>query len=160
MRIKANRLTAEAFAPYGQVLQGTGAAPERKPFAAQMINGLADAKPNLTFMKLTPATASIVRIDALERHVHSNQSFIPLNGTRHLVAVCPADVRGRPIVAELRAFVAEGSQAINYDADVWHAPRQPLSAPGEFVMFRWENGSALDTEWARLDVPVEIDVGL
>jgi ureidoglycolate lyase len=157
--IKAVRLSAEAFAPFGQVLEGGGATIERKAFAARMHNGRAHARPNMTYMKIAPAVAAI-RIEVLERHVHSNQTFIPLNGTRHLVVACPSLADGRPVVTELRAFVAEGGQAINYDANVWHAPRTALCAPGEFVMFRWDDGSELDTETFALDQAVTVDVAV
>lgn len=155
--IRAERLTAEAFAPFGQVLQGTGAGAQRKPFASRMRNDRPAAQPNMTWMRVVPVAGS-VRIDALERHPHSNQTFVPMNGTRHLVAVCPSAPDGSPLPSQLRIFVADGSQAVNYDADVWHAPRTALCAPGEFVMFRWDDGSALDTELRALEVPIVVEL--
>jgi ureidoglycolate hydrolase len=81
-----------------------------------------------------------------------------MNGTRQLVAVCPSAPDGSPLASQLRVFVADGSQAVNYDADVWHAPRMALCAPGEFVMFRWDDGSALDTELRTLEVPIVVEL--
>lgn len=157
MTIRPRPLTAEAFARYGQVLQGSGAATERKPYASRMHNGRPQARPNMTYMRIAPEGRS-VRITALERHPHSNQTFVPLNGTRQLVAVCPSTPDGQPRLAELEVFVAQGSQAINYDANVWHAPRMALNAPGEFVMFRWDDGTPLDTELLVLAVPIDVDL--
>jgi ureidoglycolate lyase len=150
-------LTPEAFAPFGQVLQGSGAATERKPFASRMHNGRASAHPNMTWMKVLPASGPL-RIEVLERHPHSNQTFVPLRGTRHLVAVCPSGMDGSPILSGLRVFVADGAQSVNYDANVWHAPRTALSAPGEFVMFRWDDGSDLDTETVALEAPIGVEL--
>jgi ureidoglycolate lyase len=155
--IAAMPLTAAAFAPFGQVLEGSGAASERKPYASHMHNGRTQAKPNMTYMRVLPVTAA-VRIEALERHVHSNQTFVPLNGTRHLVAVCPSSPSGEPMLDRLQVFVAHGGQAVNYDANVWHAPRTALSLPGEFVMFRWDDGSDLDTEMRPLDRPIAVEL--
>ena len=155
MLLKPIALTREAFAPFGQVLQGSGACTERQPFAARMANGRSGAQPNLTYLRIAPEVGPI-RIGVLERHVHSNQTFVPLNGTRQLVVVCPSAPDGRPLLEGLRAFVAEGSQAINYDANVWHAPRMALNAPGEFVMFRWDDGGPLDTETVELAQAIEI----
>lgn len=157
MRFKPVPLTAEGFAPFGQVLQGSGAPTERRPYASRMQNGRPHAKPNMTYMRVAPEGGR-VRIRELERHPHSNQTFVPLNGTRQLVAVCPSTADGEPLLSELRVFVAEGSQAINYDANVWHAPRMALNAPGEFVMFRWDDGSELDTEMRELDSAIDIDM--
>jgi ureidoglycolate lyase len=155
--IKPRPLTPEAFAPYGQVLQGSGAATERKPFASRMHNARPQAQPNMTYMRIAPEGRT-VRITVLERHPHSNQTFVPLNGTRQLVAVCPSLPDGQPRIEALQVFVAQGSQALNYDANVWHAPRMALNAPGEFVMFRWDDGSALDTELLQLAVPIDVDL--
>ena len=156
-RIRARTLTAEAFAPYGQVLQGTGPVTERKEYASRMHNDRPHAQPNMTYMKVLPASGEVL-VRGVERHPHSNQTFVPLNGTRHLVAVCPSDADGRPQVDRLEVFVASGAQAVNYDANVWHAPRTALSAPGEFVMFRWDDGSDLDTESMALAVAVSVEL--
>jgi ureidoglycolate lyase len=157
MIVKPEPLTPEAFAPFGQVLQGSGAPTERKAFASRMQNGRPHARPNMTYMKVAPETGT-VRIAALERHPYSNQTFVPLNGTRQLIAVCPSTQGGAPDIAGLKVFVAEGSQAINYDANVWHAPRTALCAPGEFVMFRWDDGSELDTEMIELDAAIGVEL--
>ncbi len=151
-RIVAEALTEQAFAPFGQVLAGAGSGPERRPFLARMHNDRQQAQPNLTWMRVAPQ-AWPVTVTALERHPHSNQSFVPMNGTRQLVVVCPSAADGQPLLPQARAFVASGSQGVNYDAKVWHAPRVALCAPGEFAMFRWDDGGAGDTELIELQVP-------
>lgn len=157
MEITAIPLSADAFAPYGQVLAASGIGLERKPYAARMHNGRPNAKPNMTYMRIAP-DATLVQIGVLERHRHSNQTFVPLNGTRQLIVVCPSGAQGEPLVGRAVAFAAEGSQAINYDADVWHAPRMALCLPGEFVMFRFDDGSDLDTEIIELPTPLTVRV--
>lgn len=155
--ITAQPLTNDAFAPFGQLLQGSGAPTERRGFAALIENLRPDAMPNMTYMKLLPERTPI-RVEALERHCFSNQTFIPLNGTRHLVAVCPSTPDGAPVISALQIFIAGGSQAVNYNKGVWHAPRMALSAPGEFVMFRFDNGGTRDTDLIQLDEAVEVDL--
>jgi len=152
MILDARPLTPESFAPFGDVLMGLDAAggPERREFAARFENLRPDAGPNLTFMRVPVESGNVV-IRTLERHRFSNQVFVPLNGTHHLVVVCPSTPAGTPDIAGLRAFVASGTQAVNYAADVWHAPRTALSVPGEFIMFRWDDGSPADTELLPLD---------
>lgn len=152
MILEARPLTQDAFAPFGDVLTGLDAAggPERKEFAARFQNLRPAAKPNLTFMRVPIETGDVV-VRALERHRFSNQVFVPLNGTRHLAVVCPSTLTGAPDIPRLEAFVASGAQAINYAADVWHAPRMALGTPGEFIMFRWDDGSPSDTELLPLE---------
>jgi ureidoglycolate lyase len=157
MKIKAQKLTQEVFEGFGQVLMGSGAGPERKDYAAKIDNKRASANPNMSFMRVTPSNLPI-HIDTMERHEYSNQVFIPMNGTFHLVVVCPQDTTGKPDVEKMIAFVANGSQAVNYNTGTWHAPRTVVRGPGEFIMFRWDDGSDLDTEQISLDEMVEIEL--
>lgn len=160
MIINTQPLMPDAFAPFGDVLMGLDGdrGPERHEFAARFQNLRSDARPNLTFMRVPIENGEIV-IRALERHRFSNQVFVPINGTRQLVAACPSMSDGTPDFTGLRAFVASGEQAINYSADVWHAPRMALCQPGEFIMFRWDDGSSADTETLTLDHEITINRG-
>ena len=54
VQIPAEPLTAQAFAPFGQVLAGTRDGAERRPFLARMHNARAQAQPNLTWMRIAP----------------------------------------------------------------------------------------------------------
>ena len=156
MNIRVAPLTPEAFAPFGQVLMAHGDGPERHDFAAHMDNRRSGgAAPNMTYMRVKTVYLPVV-IDTLERHSFSNQTFIPLNGTCQLVVVCPPLPDDMPEVSKMTAFVAAGSQAVNYNTGVWHAPRTAISGPGEFVMFRWDDGSARDTELLKINTPVRI----
>jgi len=157
MTLKAKPLTPEAFKPYGQVLMGPGEGPERHEFAAVIDNRRPAAKANITYMRSKLAQAPAM-VRAMERHVHSNQMFVPLNGTAYLVAVCPSTATGDPDIGRIEVFVAKGTQAVNYDTGVWHAPNTPLATPGEFVMLRFDDGGAADTELRPLDAPIEVDV--
>ncbi|KAI9779762.1 MAG: Ureidoglycolate lyase [Peltula sp. TS41687] len=50
---------------------------------------------------------------------------------------------GLPDLQNLRAFVADGSQAVTYGAGVWHAPMVVLGTePVEFVVVQYANGVA------------------
>ncbi len=156
MTVKAKPLTAEAFAPYGQVLMGYETGVERHEFAAAVENRRQHAKPNMTFIR-SVVGAGPVQVKAMERHVHSNQTFIPLSGTKFLVAVCSDDAEGGPDLSTLKVFVASGSQAVNFNTGVWHAPNTVLATPGEFIMLRFDDGGPEDTELRTLDAPIEVD---
>lgn len=157
MKVKAVPLTAAAFRPYGQVLEASEAGEHRREYAANAFNSRAQARLNTVYMKATVASGT-VPVKLLERHPFSNQMFVPMNGTRNLVCVCPSDADGNPILSELRAFVAGAGQAFNFDPMVWHAPKQPVGGPGELVMQRWDDGTADDTELRHLDIPIDVDV--
>ena len=155
MKLKLKRLTPEAFAPYGQVLMGNGHVPEREAWAAQVDNLRPDARANFTYMSLEPVHYP-VQVTELERHPFSHQIFVPLNRTSHLVLVCPSCDDGSPDLAGCLAFEATGGQSVNYNANIWHAPRMVLHEPGSFIMLRWDNNTADDTELLNLDVPLVV----
>jgi ureidoglycolate lyase len=155
MNLQLEPLTPEAFAPYGQVLMGNGPVPEREAWAAQADNLRMDARANITYMSLEPVHYP-VQVTELERHPFSHQIFVPLNGTRHLVLVCPSYDDGSPDFRGCLAFEATGGQSVNYNANVWHAPRMVLHESGSFIMLRWDNGTAADTELLTLDEPLVV----
>jgi ureidoglycolate lyase len=157
MIITAKPLTPLSFKPFGQVIIGSGKIPERIPFAAKVENHRLDAKLNITYMRINPKDGPI-HINLMEKHPYSHQIFIPLNGTRHLVVVCPSDKDGAPYWTELLAFTAEGSQVVNYYAGTWHAPRTSIGGPGEFVMLRWDDGTEDDEKFYKLATEIEIDL--
>jgi ureidoglycolate lyase len=154
MRIVAEPLTAEAFAPFGQVLEAPRPEP-RQDRAGRLDNRRAAAVANLALVRAAPATLPM-RVVKLERHPYSSQAFAPLDAAGYLVLVCPSDGEGKPRIDGLRAFVAAGHQGINYDANVWHHGMAALERPGTFAMLVHEDGSAGDTEF--IDVEGEVTV--
>jgi ureidoglycolate lyase len=157
MRLEAIPLTKERFAPFGQVVVGDSSGPERHPYIAEVENTRRQARPNITFMRVA-VSAPPISLTVLERHPHSHQMFVPLNGTHQLVVVCPSLPSGAPDLAQVTAFVAAGGQAVNYAANVWHAPRMAIAGTGEFVMMRWDDGGEEDTQSIDLDPAIEIAV--
>lgn len=155
MNIQAIALTSKDFAPFGQVLMEENQTPERKPWAANVENLRMDAKANVTYMSLEPEQYPVEVIE-LERHRFSHQLFVPLQNTAHLVVVCLSTADGSPDITSARAFHATEGQSVNYNADVWHAPRMVIHHPGSFVMIRWDAGTDEDTELITLSQPLVI----
>lgn len=156
-RLTARPLSAAEFAPFGQVVAATGDGPQRHAYAARATSTRPDAQPNITFMRV-PLDPTPYTLGQLERHPHSHQIFVPLNGTRQLVVVCPSDGSGEPDLDGMLVFVSTGGQAVNYDAGVWHAPRTAIAGTGEFVMLRWDDGGPDDTHHRTLETPVVLEV--
>ncbi|RMD41584.1 hypothetical protein DV735_g3514, partial [Chaetothyriales sp. CBS 134920] len=96
-------------------------------------------------------------IAVLERHPYTTQTFCPLalsstdTSTCFLVIVAPSlatttnGVTNPPDLANLKAFVARGDQAVTYGAGTWHAPMIVLGkARLDFVVTQFVNGVAND----------------
>jgi ureidoglycolate lyase len=144
MRLTVRRLTAEAFAPVGQVIQARVAAIGWRARVAALENRRPTAVPHLAVTGLAP-TALPVRATALERHPFSSQTFVPTDLSRYLVAVCPSGPDREPIVERLLAFVADVALGVNYAPGTWHHPMAILDRSGEYVVLRWDDGSPADT---------------
>ena len=130
-------LTAAAFAPYGDVLDATGA-PDK--LINQGLCGRFHDRAALDFGPEGRAGLSIFnaqartlpyRLEMVERHPDGSQAFIPMHQHPFLVIVAP-DANGTP--GTPLAFVTNGAQAINLHRNTWHGVLTPLAAPGLFAV--------------------------
>ena len=135
-KIPTEPLSALAFAPYGDVLDTTGA-PDR------MINAglcarfhdraridIADGRAGLSVFDAV-ARSLPYAFDLVERHPLGSQAFVPMTQAPFLVIVAP-DEHGTP--GTPRAFLTNGAQGINLHRGTWHGVLTPLQAPGRFAV--------------------------
>ena len=158
-------LSPETFAPFGDVIQaGLGEVTrvnegraDRFDSGARLDRLLAETTPVVAIYRIDAAPLPL-RIPRLERHPLSSQLFVPMTASRYLVVTVPSDIKGDPVPAEAAAFVATGSQAINYQPGVWHCPLVALDQPADFVMAM---GKALDPaiDCQFFDLPAALTVG-
>jgi len=138
--LKAEPLTAEAFAPFGVILSPDGR--ERLP-----INTYGDKlslfrepfetdQPIEWFIvegKVRPLSALF-----LERHLQITQAFIPLNGDALITIVAAPDVRfesnGLPVLSETRAFYVPGDAAFQLHRGTWHENPFPTRDGQRFLV--------------------------
>jgi ureidoglycolate lyase len=117
-------LTAEAFAPFGRVIQACDAAVKldinqghatRFDRLAELDVADEDGAGAISLFRARPLEELVLR--QFERHPLGSQSFVPLSGGPYLVAVAPA---GDFDAAAVRLFRAEGNQGVHYRKGVWH----------------------------------------
>jgi ureidoglycolate lyase len=131
--IRPEPLTAEAFAPFGEVLETGG------PF--RLINaGLCRRHHDLAQLDFGPEGRAGISVfdaepralpyefDLIERHPEGSQAFLPMTAAPFLVIVA-SDPQSAP-----RAFLTNGAQGINLHRSTWHGVLTPLSAPGLFAV--------------------------
>lgn len=162
-KVTPKPLTAEAFAPYGEVIsarEGVDQYPINHGATARF-NALArvDAAtdggaPIISIFRSTPLPALVLKI--MERHPVGSQAFMPLNGRPHLVAVAPA---GELDPTRIEVFLAAGDQGVNYAAGTWHHYSLALGEISDFlVVDRAGPGANLDevgldeTDWVAVDL--------
>lgn len=158
--LQARALTADAFAPFGVVVETGRLSPE----------AINDGN-TLKFADLLPLDCSReggrvalhlyrskahslpLEVRCLERHPLGTQAFWPLQNRPYLLVVAPPGTDPRP--SEIRAFVAGGHQAIQYHRNTWHHYQVSLEADSDYLVLDRE-GPGDNCEEATLAQPLLI----
>ena len=152
-------LTADSFREYGEVIETDNRE------SRQINQGYADryenlaeldvsdgGRPALSIFKARPLPFPI-NIKKMERHPNASQAFIPRGSGRFLVAVARPSDEFDP--DELRVFVTNGRQGVNYARGVWHHFLMVLWEEQEFVVIDRSNPDE-NTQEIELDAPYPI----
>jgi ureidoglycolate lyase len=131
-------LTAEAFAPFGEVIEASGRAETlainygsttRFNDLAKVDTADEGGHPIVSIFRGQPLDPPLLKI--FERHPLGSQAFAPLQGRPYLVAVAPAGVFDP---AAVQVFRAAASQGVNYAKGTWHHFLLPLEAQSDFLV--------------------------
>ena len=148
-------LSRSAFKPFGDVIETVGDPPspinqgwaERYHDLAQIDVTAAGGRPLVDLVRTRPRTLPM-SIKMVERHALGSQAFVPLARARFVVVVAPAGATSRP--SDLRAFITNGQQGVNYRPGVWHHPLLVLDQVSEFVVLD-RGASETDCEEAAFE---------
>jgi ureidoglycolate lyase len=149
LELIARPLTAEAFAPFGDVVEPL-AKPGRAYFETSLGNLRPAATPKLWILTKNPVPDLPLEIKALERHEFSSQSFVPIEVDRWLVVVAPHAAQGGPDMQRALAFIANARQGVSYKPNTWHCGLNVFGKPARLTVFMWLDGTAGDEEWAQV----------
>ena len=131
-------LTAEAFAPFGDVIEvnqararviNEGYTIRFHDLARLDVTG-AEGRPTISIFRSTPRELPIV-LSMMERHPKSSQAFFPLGDESYLVAVAPP---GDLDPARIEVFLAGPDQGVNYHAGTWHHYSLALGRISDFLV--------------------------
>ncbi|MEQ5841354.1 ureidoglycolate hydrolase [Paraburkholderia acidicola] len=157
--LRLERLTREAFAPFGEVIELAGArhfpinggTTERYHDLANVDVCADGGRPLISLFRAQPR-AWPIEIAMMERHPHGSQAFVPLVDVRYLVVVAPA---GEFDAARMCAFVSDGWQGVNYARGVWHHPLLALDRVSDFVVVD-RGGAQPNCDEIELPVPLRL----
>lgn len=139
IELRPEPLTRESFAPFGDVIETEGA--RHFPINAGTIERYHDlaavelgeqGRPLISIASCNRTTELPYRVPLVERHSLGSQAFIPLNDTPMIVVVAPPGESVDP--TQLRAFVSNGRQGINYHPGVWHMPLITADPEQRFIV--------------------------
>ena len=132
-------LTKRDFAPFGEVIEMEGAEQRvindgstvRFHDLARVDVAAAGGFPLINVFRAQPSPLPLA-VRVLEHHPLGSQAFVPLDPTPFLIVVAPGGEA--PRLAELRAFVTDGRQGVNYARSVWHHPVIALDRESDFLV--------------------------
>ena len=148
--VRISPLTAEAFAPFGEVLEASGA-PDKiinqglcGRFHDRAGLDFSDGRAGISVFDAEPRDLPY-KLEMVERHPLGSQAFLPMHRNPWLVIVA-TDNGGMP--GKICAFEAAPGQGINLARNTWHGVLTPLHAPGLFaVVDRIGPGDNLEEHW-------------
>ena len=149
-------LTSAAFAPFGQVIETSGAQhypinngmTERYHDLARVELGGVHPRPLISIFHGQPYSLPLT-LKLVERHPLGSQAFYPLSANPWLVTVAEDDA-GTP--TRLRAFAPAPGQGVNIAMNTWHGVLTPLQAASDFLVID-RGGEGNNLEEHHFDVP-------
>lgn len=161
LRLIPEPLTREAFAPFGEVIDTSRCEPilinegltERYHALAHV--DLGGGRAVLSVFRTRPKPLPMV-VEGLERHPLGSQAFVPLGRTPFLALVAASD--GPPDPQDLRLFISDSSQGVNYRRGVWHHYHLTL-AKGDFLVVDREGEGANLEEMRFEGVRIVVELG-
>ena len=153
-------LTRARFAPYGDVIDASHDAVKSMNEARferfdDLCNvDLGGGGVAISVTRARTATVLPLRVDRVERHPLGSQAFVPLSHCTMVVVVAPP---GEAVdAADLRAFVTNGRQGINYHRGTWHMPLIAFDVGQEYLVVD-RGGSEPNCEEHELDTVVMLE---
>ncbi|HSP32678.1 MAG TPA: ureidoglycolate lyase [Halomonas sp.] len=161
LELTAEPLTAEAFTPFGDVIDARtstsfpiNAGRTQRHHDLAKGETLGESAHTLMNIFVSQPITLPLELTFLERHPQGSQAFMPLHQERFIVVVAPPGEHINP--DDVRAFVTDGRQGVNYRAGTWHAIQSVLEREGEFlVVDRGGDGNNCDEFPLAITVTLE-----
>ena len=161
MIMRPEPLTKEAFLSFGEVRETDGVNPELINFGQTQKFGklaeisIADGGRGQLSIYRSSAIDLPFRIQLLERHPLGSQAFYPLHQRPFPVVVAAAV--GVPGVTDIRVFLTNGRQGVNFHPGTWHHYQLTLGQDSDYIVFD-RGGSGENYEEHQLDQEVLLDI--
>lgn len=139
--VRVLRPTKDNFKEFGTLIKLPSAVP------SVSVSGVLDYWDQVVNLELGGGQAELgfliakqrpFQFNTMERHIRSDEAFIPLEGKACIFALAPAAGKSSPNQlpdpSQVTAFILDGSVAVNLNAGVWHWAPFPLTDSISFVL--------------------------
>ncbi|HEX8472492.1 MAG TPA: ureidoglycolate lyase [Pyrinomonadaceae bacterium] len=149
VHLKVQKMTREAFAPFGVLIDSRGA----------WEVDLGDGVPSLT-----GATSERrgLEFDFMARHRRTMQVFSPLASSQAIICVAPPNADVAPDAGSVVAFFVDGRLPYAYHKGTWHTPPFPVGEWYSYLVI--DRSGTLEDDYELVDLKTtrgctfEIDV--
>ena len=149
--LRAEPLTSEAFAPFGEVIGAYDVHIEAR-------------EGEVLHLDIISYDRKDIRVDHLNRHHKATQALVALDAKPTVIVVGPSEVdfSQEEHLDTLRAFVCDGSLGINLALGTWHEGPFPLGPHVDLVNVQGKHVIESDNEVAYIerDLGVVVEVVL
>ena len=142
IRLPVRRMTREAFAPFGVLIDSRG---------AREID-LGGGTPSLTG---ATAERRPFRFEFMARHTRTMQAFAPLALSQAIICVAPPNDGEAPEVEKVVAFRVEGRLPYAYHKGTWHTP--PFAVGEWYSYLVVDRAGTLDDDYELADLKAARD---
>ena len=142
IRLPVRRMTREAFAPFGVLVDSRG---------AREID-LGGGTPSLTG---ATAERRPFRFEFMARHTRTMQAFAPLASLEAIICVAPPNGGDAPEVEKVVAFRVEGRLPYAYHKGTWHTP--PFAVGEWYSYLVIDRAGTLDDDYELADLKTARD---
>ncbi|HVF55805.1 MAG TPA: ureidoglycolate lyase [Pyrinomonadaceae bacterium] len=142
IRLPVQKMTREAFAPYGVLIDSRGS----------VEIDLGQGTPSLTG---ATSERRPFRFDFMARHRFTMQVFSPLASSQAIVCVAPPNGLHVPDIERVAAFIVEGRLPYAYHRGTWHTP--PFSVGEWYSYLVVDRSGTLDDDYELVDLKATRD---
>lgn len=159
--VQVEALTAEAFRPFGQIIQIPDTEPDRDAASHRYWAGMAhiDLSDDPIDLALSRMLRRPFRLSQMERHRKATQTFVPFGTPAGILAVAPPqpeDPDDRPRHQSIRAFALDGSAGYHLFRGVWHDSLFPIGRYADYLMVVRRDTGIDDHDVRELTLPVRL----
>ena len=151
-------LTPQGFAPYGDVISARPDGqqfPINQGFATRFhdlaridVGQEAGGRVLVNIFRAVPR-ALPMQLQVMERHPLGSQAFVAMSELPFLVVVAAPAAQLQP--GQIRCFLAQAGQGVNYAKGVWHHPLIALERASDFLVID-RGGTAGENNLDEVDV--------
>ena len=137
VRLPVRKLTREAFAPYGVLIDSRGAREVDLGEGASEVTGATAERRPFGF-------------EFMARHARTMQVFAPLASSEAIICVAPPNDTDAPDIERVAAFRVEGRLPYAYHKGTWHTP--PFATGEWYSYLVIDRAGTLDDDYELVDL--------